>query len=167
MTTGTLITILPADDDILFSRWKTPVSAAYFKPSVQQLSAHVFVHRGRHLKCVFFFSSPKEANVNWNLLTLWDISSLRKSRWMTGTPVGPLLGPVIAPLPVGEWAETWKGSSGAGGAFLANWVSHESFEGSRALLAGAERRQKTDFIFPTALSSTEYFPLLLYLSSNR
>ena len=115
----------------------------------------------------FFFSSPKEANVNWNLLTLWDISSLRKSRWMTGTPVGPLLGPVIAPLPVGEWAETWKGSSGAGGAFLANWVSHESFEGSRALLAGAERRQKTDFIFPTALSSTEYFPLLLYLSSNR
>lgn len=59
---------LPADDDILLSRWKTPVSAAYFKPSVQLLSAHVFDTKVDIWSAIFFFFSPKEANVNWNLL---------------------------------------------------------------------------------------------------
>lgn len=88
---------LPADDDILLSRWKTPVSAAYFKPSVQPLSAHVFDTKVDIWSAIFFFSPQKRRMLIETYFTLWDISSLRKSRWMTGTPVGPLSGHVIAP----------------------------------------------------------------------
>lgn len=133
--------LLPEDNDILFSRWKTPLRPAYFKPSVHPLSTRVFDSKV-HIWSAFFPKPLKEANVNWNLLSLWDVSSLRKWRWMTGNPVGL---PPVAPRYCSV-AHRWVGWDMKGvircwGCFSA-LVLHELHESFKGFLAGTEQRQK-------------------------
>lgn len=138
---------------------RPPVSPAYFKPSVHPLSTRVSDSKV-NIWSAFLPKPLKEANVNWNLLSLWDIASLRKWRWMTGTPVGPHpSGPSYCPV-----AHRWvgwdmKGLTRCWGCFSA-FVLHESHEGFRAFPAGTEAGN----IFPTALSSTEYSSTQVWVS---
>lgn len=46
-----------------------------------------FWQQRQHLKCVSLLNSIKEANVNWNLLSLWGISSPRAPWRMIVTPL--------------------------------------------------------------------------------
>lgn len=85
--TRTLISMiisLLGRNDILLSRWKTPASPAYFKPQrLHPLYAHT-LHCPRAFSATFevhLFFHPKKkkrekTTVNWNLLSLQDISPI-------------------------------------------------------------------------------------------
>lgn len=114
---------------------RPPISPAYFNPSV-----HPIVH-ARFLTAVNIWSAffpplkpLKEANVNWNHLSLWDISSLRTLRWKTGTPVGPPRW-VLLLLRI---AHRWVGWDMKGaGVFQLLQESHEDF---RDFITGTDQR---------------------------
>lgn len=90
----------PADNDTLISRWKTPVSPAYFKASFYLLSWRVFDSKDNIWSDPPFFFFFLKTSANWNLLSLWGISSLRTWRWMTVTP--------SVEVPIAQWkAHRW------------------------------------------------------------
>lgn len=102
-----MIISLLGRNDILLSRWKTPASPAYFKPSVFTPFTHTHcIVRARsrqqrqHLKCIFSSTQRRKRRKRRLLIETYlacRISLLqpRKLRWMTGTPVG-------TPPPVGS-----------------------------------------------------------------
>lgn len=88
----------PADNDTLISRWKTPLVLLILKPaSIFCLGAFLTVRTTFEATPPLFFL---KASANWNLLSLWGISSLRTWRWMTVTP--------SVEAPIAQWkAHRW------------------------------------------------------------